>query len=257
LKWISIFDDERRNDLLTPEFQRSLHGHDSAEFLLRAYDVCPKRDFVTQTTCADVLTYLPCDILTKVDIASMAYALEARSPFLDHHVVDLAARMPIEWKLHGRRGKKILVDTFADLLPPRIQTRAKMGFGVPLDHWFRNELRPLLEDVLLSKQALERGLFQSSVVRGLVDEHVRGAWDHSYRLWSLLVLELWQRTFLDGAVPWQEPRRQSRQLVFHTDPSEDTTRTNGAPLLPQSMPSSTANALYKFLEPILNPLLAM
>ncbi|MES2790256.1 MAG: asparagine synthase (glutamine-hydrolyzing) [Planctomycetota bacterium] len=201
LKWVSIFDDERRADLYTPEFRASLGGHDSAEFLLQAYEECPDRDFVTRTTCADVLTYLPCDILTKVDIASMAFALEARSPFLDHEVVDFAARLPIEWKMRGRHGKQILVDTFADLLPKRIQTRAKMGFGVPLDHWFRNELRPLIEDVLLAPASLNRGLFQPAQVRRLVDEHVRGAWDHSYRLWSLLVLELWQRTFLDGAVP--------------------------------------------------------
>lgn len=199
LKWISIFDEERRKELQTREFQSSLKGHDSAEFLLDAFQVCPRRDFVTQTTCADVLTYLPCDILSKVDIASMAYGLEARAPFLDHHVVDLAARLPIEWKLHGRQGKKILVDAFADLLPKRIQTRAKMGFGVPLDHWFRNELRPLLEDVLLSQKSIDRGLFQADTVRRLVSEHVNGAWDHSYRLWSLLVLELWQRQFLDVA----------------------------------------------------------
>jgi asparagine synthase (glutamine-hydrolysing) len=198
LKWISIFDDERRSELLTPEFQTSLAGHDSAQFLLDAYNICPKRDFVTQTTCADVLTYLPCDILTKVDIASMAYGLEARAPFLDHHVVDLAARLPIEWKLHGRQGKQILIDTFAELLPKRIQKRAKMGFGVPLDHWFRNELRPLLEDVLLSQQARDRGLFQPDTVRRLVMEHTQGSWDHSYRLWSLLVLEMWQRQFLYG-----------------------------------------------------------
>ena len=99
---------------------------------------------MTRTTCADVLTYLPCDILTKVDIASMAYSLECRCPFLDHEVAELAARMPIELKLSHSGGKRILIDTFHDLLPPAIQTRSKMGFGVPLDHWFRGELRPLL-----------------------------------------------------------------------------------------------------------------
>lgn len=201
LKWVSIFDDERRAELYTPEFRARLNGHDPAEFLFQAYEECPDRDFVTQTTCADVLTYLPCDILTKVDIASMAFALEARSPFLDHEVVDFAARLPMAWKIHGRQGKQILIDTFADLLPKRVQTRKKMGFGMPLDHWFRDELRPLLEDVLLSPRTLGRGYFQPAQVRRLVDEHVRGQWDHSYRLWSLLVLELWQRTYLDGDVP--------------------------------------------------------
>src|SRR5690606_32697444 len=103
----------------------------------------------TRTTCADVLTYLPFDILKKVDIASMAYSLEARSPFLDHHVVELASRMPISLKLKNGRGKVILTETFADLLPASIQTRSKMGFGVPLTPWFRNELKDLLIESIL------------------------------------------------------------------------------------------------------------
>jgi asparagine synthase (glutamine-hydrolysing) len=144
------------------------------------------------------LSYLPCDILTKVDIASMAYSLEARSPFLDHHVAELAARMPIELKLQGNKGKMILIETFRDLLPASIQTRSKMGFGVPIDHWFRGELQSLLRDSLLSETARSRGYFQPRVVEQLVDEHTSGRWDHSYRLWSLLCFEHWCRTFLDG-----------------------------------------------------------
>lgn len=197
LKWISIFDDARLPGMYADGFRSQLAGTDPADFLLAAYGECPGRDFVTRTTCADVLTYLPCDILTKVDIATMAYALEARCPFLDQEVVQLAARIPIEWKLQGRRGKKILVETFSDLLPADIQTRPKMGFGVPLDHWFRDELKQLLHDVLLDRQSLERGIFRPEAVRQLVEEHVSNRWDHSYRLWSLLVLELWQQRFLD------------------------------------------------------------
>ena len=85
--------------------------------LLDAYDECPDRDFITRTTCADLLTYLPFDILKKVDVASMAFSLEARSPFLDHHVVELAARIPMDLKLSGSRSKAILTETFDDLLP--------------------------------------------------------------------------------------------------------------------------------------------
>jgi asparagine synthase (glutamine-hydrolysing) len=148
-----------------------------------------------------VLTYLPCDILTKVDIASMAYGLECRSPLLDHRVAELAARMPIRLKQRGRRGKRILTETFADLLPPSIQRRKKMGFGVPIDHWFRNELKPLVHDALLDRRALQRGYFRPEIVRRLVDEHMTGGWDHSYRLWALLCFELWQRTYLDPPAP--------------------------------------------------------
>jgi asparagine synthase (glutamine-hydrolysing) len=200
LKWIGIFDDERRHALYTDEFRAELGDAQAIDFLLQAYAECPSRDFVTRTTCTDLLTYLPCDILTKVDIASMAYSLECRCPFLDHYVVELAARMPIELKRSGGRGKRILTETFADLLPPAIQKRPKMGFGVPLDSWFRGELRELLQDTLLDRRSLERGYLQPAAVRQLVEEHIGGQWDHSYRLWALLCLEGWHRMFLDSPI---------------------------------------------------------
>lgn len=203
LKWVSIFDDERLPGLLSEGLTERLAGHDPASFLLEAYQECPGRDFVTRTTCADVLTYLPCDILNKVDIASMAHSLEVRAPFLDQHVAELAARLPIEWKRRDGRGKQILLETFSDLVPAEIQTRPKMGFGVPLDVWFRGELRPLLEETLLDPGTLSRGWFRPEAVRQLVSEHVENRWDHSYRLWSLLVFELWQRRFVDSAGPPQ------------------------------------------------------
>ncbi len=127
LRWIGIFDNDARDRLYSTEFKARIAGFDSAEFLLDAYQLCPDRDFITRTTAVDVQTYLPCDILTKVDIASMAASLEARSPFLDHYVAELAARMPLDLKFERGRGKKILVETFKDLLPSSIQTRKKMG----------------------------------------------------------------------------------------------------------------------------------
>jgi len=197
LKWISIFDDERLPGLLSPGLAAARTEHDPAGFLLEAYAACGQANPVARTACADARTYLPGDILFKVDIASMAHSLEVRSPFLDQEVADLSARIPLEWKRRGRQGKQILVDTFADLLPPGIATRPKMGFGVPLDSWFRGELRPLLEQVLLDPQALRRGWFEPGAIRRLIAEHVENRWDHSYRLWALLVFELWQQRFLD------------------------------------------------------------
>ncbi|HEX6986619.1 MAG TPA: asparagine synthase (glutamine-hydrolyzing), partial [Planctomycetaceae bacterium] len=124
LRWVGTFDADSRARLYTPEFAERIGGYDSFDFLGRAYAACPGRDFITRTTCADVLSYLPCDILTKVDVASMAVGLEARSPFLDHHVAELAALMPLELKLTAAGGKRILIETFADLLPPAIRSRA-------------------------------------------------------------------------------------------------------------------------------------
>jgi asparagine synthase (glutamine-hydrolysing) len=131
----------------------------------------------------------------------MAHSLEVRAPLLDQQVAELAAAMPIEWKRRDGRGKQILLETFSDLVPRDIQTRPKMGFGVPLDVWFRGELRPLLEETLLDSSSLARGWFRPDAVRQLVSEHVENRWDHSYRLWSLLVFELWQRRFIDSVAP--------------------------------------------------------
>ncbi|MEI7700594.1 MAG: asparagine synthase C-terminal domain-containing protein, partial [Planctomycetia bacterium] len=178
---------------------------DPAACIFEAYGKFPGRDFITRITATDLQTYLPCDILTKVDIASMAASLECRCPFLDHEVVELAARMPIQMKQSVSRSKKILVETFRNLIPPAIQTRRKMGFGVPIDHWFRHELQPLLRDVLLSDRCLSRGLLNPGSVRTLVEEHTSGTVNHAYRLWNLLCLELWQRTFLDQLPPATAP----------------------------------------------------
>lgn len=205
LRWIGIFDQQLRNELYTAEFTNHLAGFDSGYLILDAYQQCPQRDFVTRTTSVDVQTYLPCDILTKVDIASMAYGLEARSPFMDHRVAELAAHMPIELKFQPGRGKKILIETFSDLLPASIQNRPKMGFGVPIDHWMRNEYRDMLRDLLLSERSLQRGYFRKEAIERLINEHLTQRWDHAYRLWNLLCLELWHRIYVDAPPPLTAP----------------------------------------------------
>jgi asparagine synthase (glutamine-hydrolysing) len=141
---------------------------------------------------ADLQTYLPNDILLKVDIASMANGLEVRCPFLDREVVDLALRLPASL----RRGKSILRRAFRDLLPPSILGRGKMGFGVPLTEWLRGGLRPMLEDAMASLE--KRGLLDARGIRRLTADHLSCAQDHRDRLWLLLVLELWLRRFYDA-----------------------------------------------------------
>ncbi len=205
LNWITIFNSSRLEWLVTPELWKLAQAEDPAACIFAAYNKFPKRDFITRTTATDVQTYLPCDILTKVDIASMAASLECRCPMLDHKVVELAARMPIEVKQTLRQSKKVLIDTFKDLIPLDIQTRKKMGFGVPIDHWFRAELKPMLYDVLLSDRCLSRGLLNPAAVQTLVEEHTSGTMDHAYRLWNLLCLELWQRMYIDSIPPISAP----------------------------------------------------
>jgi asparagine synthase (glutamine-hydrolysing) len=175
-----------------------LPDEDPIQFLTAALDRSKGRDAVTAFSLADLVTYLPCDLMTKVDIASMAHSLECRQPFLDYRVVELAARMPRQLKFRRGHGKLILKDAFDDLLPHSIQTRRKMGFGVPLDHWFRHELREYARGILLDSKTLDRGLFRPEAVVQLWEEQQAGLFNHGYRLWSLLVLELWQREWIDG-----------------------------------------------------------
>ncbi len=189
----------------SPELIQAIGNGDSldddpATVLLRAMGAANRRDPVTQALVADLLTYLPCDLLVKVDLASMAHSLECRGPFLDHRVVELAMAMPIDRKLRLRSGrsKVVLKEAFADLLPPIIRNRPKMGFGVPLDRWFRGELKDELRAVLLDPSSLGRGLFQPEAVNRLVSDHIEGRRDHSQRLWALLMLELWFRNHGDG-----------------------------------------------------------
>ncbi|MEJ7618332.1 MAG: asparagine synthase-related protein [Pyrinomonadaceae bacterium] len=144
----------------------------------------------------DTMTYLPNDLLTKVDIATMAVSLK-RSPFLDHHVIDFAASLPENLKLRGLSTKYVLKKALKELLPLQNLTRRKMGFGVPISHWLRQPLLPMMRETLLGERAARRGMLRAETVRRLIDEHVARRADHAHRLWTLLMLELWFERFID------------------------------------------------------------
>ena len=197
LQWIAIFNETRRAELYADSFIEQLADSDPYQFLGTAWRSAAGRDAVAQVALADLMTYLPCDLMNKVDIATMAHGLECRQPFLDHRVVELALQMPTHLKYRGGRGKRILADAFGDLLPAWVFRRRKMGFGVPLNHWFRDELKSLAHHVLLDTKTRDRGYFREETIRRLLKEHTEGQADHSSRLWSLLVLELWMREWID------------------------------------------------------------
>lgn len=207
--WMTTFDERRRLALYTDSFLDHLGStvaalDDPAEadpqtWLGRRMASAGKRDPVARAMVADILTYLPGDLLVKVDLASMAHSLECRGPFLDHRVVELAAAIPTRRKLAPRSGRSkiVLKEAFADLLPAAIRHRRKMGFGVPIGRWFRSELKDELHAVLLDPVCTGRGLFRVEEVENLLAEHVEGRREHAPRLWALLMLELWFRTHLD------------------------------------------------------------
>jgi asparagine synthase (glutamine-hydrolysing) len=146
----------------------------------------------------DALTYLPEDVLTKVDRTSMAHSIESRVPLLDNEVVAFASTLPAGLKIKNGRRKHVLKEVAATLLPRDLVDRPKQGFGVPLGVWFRGSLRELFADTLLSRSALERGYFQQKFVRRLVAEHTSGKRDHTLRLWQLVVFERWHQQYVSG-----------------------------------------------------------
>ncbi len=158
------------------------------------FEMSTSNNFVEKIMEVDLLNYLPDDLLVKADVASMAHSLEVRSPFLDHRVIEFAAALPLEWKLGpGIRGnsKHILKTAFQDMLPADILKRGKMGFGIPLVSWLRNEWAAYTREILLSNEVRERGVFDPDAVGRLLDEHIEGRADNAYKIWNLLCFELW------------------------------------------------------------------
>jgi asparagine synthase (glutamine-hydrolysing) len=146
----------------------------------------------------DLNLYLPYDLLTKIDIASMAVGLEARAPMVDHEFVEFIARLPTRFKRSGLSTKVIFRKAMKGILPKPILNRAKRGFSVPLDLWFRGHLKDLLREILLSRRSTGRGYFNRNVIEAMIDAHTSGRADHQQELWGLLMLELWHRMFIDG-----------------------------------------------------------
>ncbi|NOZ20344.1 MAG: asparagine synthase (glutamine-hydrolyzing) [Planctomycetes bacterium] len=198
MMWISIFDEDSKRFLYTDDLAAEMADRDSFAFLKQYYDMPGRTDFLGRTTFVDMMTYLPCDLLTKVDVTSMAHSLEARSPFLDHKLIEFVATIPTHFKLRKLKTKHILKRAFGDLLPECIVKRPKMGFGVPIAEWFRKDLADYVRDVLLDARATGRGIFKKKSVEQLVNQHINRQADHGYRLWALLMLELWHREFIDS-----------------------------------------------------------
>jgi asparagine synthase (glutamine-hydrolysing) len=197
LRWVSVFDGQAKQDLFTENFRRQTRGDSAASMLDPWFARANGSGIVDAALLADIMTYLPNDLLVKVDIATMANSLEARSPFLDHHVIEFAASLPEKYKLRGLTTKYLLKQMLRKLLPAENLDRRKMGFGVPISHWFRGKLQPFLRETLLAEASLKRGLFRPEAVARLVELHTRGERDYSPQLWTLLMLELWFQRFID------------------------------------------------------------
>lgn len=195
--WLCHFSTGMKNDIYTDDFSTLVSSVDSFALLFEKYREAEADNFLDKTLYTDVMMYLPDDLLVKVDVGSMANSLEARSPFLDHEFMEFVARIPSGLKLKGRETKSILKETLKGILPDEVLYREKMGFGIPIDHWFRNELKDMAYDVILSERAIARGYFKKEAIKKILDEHTSGKWSWQNHIWNLLMLELWHRMFID------------------------------------------------------------
>lgn len=193
------FSEADRRQLYTPEFAAEVGAADPLAHVAGAWDRREGLSAVDRLMAVDLDTYLPDDLLAKVDVTSMANSLEVRSPLLDYELMELAARLPVRLKQRGTEGKVVLRDAVRGWLPDDILDRPKQGFAVPLEGWLRKELRDVPEDVLLDPVATDRGIFRQQEVRRLIEEHRSGR-NRAEQLWAMINLELWFRTCVDRDV---------------------------------------------------------
>jgi asparagine synthase (glutamine-hydrolysing) len=187
-----------RWELYTDDFRASIHGSDTPAMFDASVSNSDAVETLDQYMQFDFDGYLSDGINTKVDIASMMHSLEVRAPFLDHRLVEFAARLPTSLKQRGTRGRILYKKAVAPHIPAPILDRKKRGLTLPVDEWLRGPLRPALDDVVSGAELRERGHFQQEKIERMYQDHVAGRADNGYPLWNLMVLELWMRQFVDG-----------------------------------------------------------
>jgi asparagine synthase (glutamine-hydrolysing) len=200
--------------LYAPEFQQQLQKSNPFAFTEDILKKAQHLDPVSRYQYLDTRQYLPADILTKVDRMSMATSLEVRAPLLDYTVVEYMATLPVSFKLREGVNKHLLRQFCSSLLPPSVLQKRKQGFAIPADRWFQHELREAAEEILIAPRTIARGYFRKETLQQLLRHHATGQRDYSAWIWSLIVLEMWFRMFLD-----KEHRMQPRPHVVVSQPA--------------------------------------
>lgn len=192
LSYTAYFTNEQKADLYTDHFKSIVTGADTYDIIAARFLESGSNNRTEQAVYADFVTYLPEDLLAKVDIASMAVSLEGRSPFLDHELLELSAKIPFHLKLKGLNDKKyILKEALRGLVPDEVMDRPKMGFGIPIDHWFRNELKDYAYAKLQGGELVRRNIVREDAVKNILDQHTGTNINFAPHIWALLTLELW------------------------------------------------------------------
>ncbi len=196
LRWGSYFSPAWKTNLWREEYRTQFTRRPAEALLVSEFEDAFADCFMDRTLFTDIHTYLPGDLLVKADRMTMAHSLEGRSPFLDHELASWAARLPENMKVRGRTGKYLLRKAFARDLPPRVHTRGKQGFGIPLGDWFRGPLSDWARDVILDPQSPLDQWFESQPRQRLLEEHAAGRANHGKRIYALVVLGLWAENVL-------------------------------------------------------------
>lgn len=199
INWHCFFTNEQKEKLYSDNLKENLYNSAYA-YLENTFKTAKAKNIMDKTFYTDIKTYLPECLLVKMDIASMANSLEARSPFLDYRMLELSASLPASWKIHGLTTKYILKKTFKELIPKEILNRKKMGFGIPIGKWFKTDWKNYFKETVLSQKAVNRGYFRKESLEQLFNEHVSGKRNHGYRMWALLMLELWHKVYIDKEI---------------------------------------------------------
>jgi asparagine synthase (glutamine-hydrolysing) len=195
---LCIFREEQKTPIYSDFMRQTLANQFAPDYLNHILSQGLKYPGLDAYLYADLIAYLPECLMTKMDIASMANSLEARSPFLDHEFLELVAGFPSSWKLRGiHSSKHILTQAANGWLPDSILNRRKQGFAIPMSHWFKGKLKSYVEDTLLSKKALSRNLFRPEGLKMMLNSNLAGKTDYSYQLWTLLMLEHWYKVYID------------------------------------------------------------
>ncbi len=196
--YICYFTNRMKDELYTEAFKEKMWDSDSYQIIADRFRESGSQNEVEQAVYADFATYLPDDLMTKVDIDTMAVALEGRSPFLDHEFLELTAQIPFRLKLKGRNDKKyILKEALRGIVPDEVMFRKKMGFSIPVHSWFRNELKGYAYETLLSEKAASRGIFKREALKRFLDTHMTTNLQFGYHIWALITLELWFQEYFD------------------------------------------------------------
>jgi asparagine synthase (glutamine-hydrolysing) len=196
--WVACFTEQERDVLYTPDMRAAVQTQEARAVVRDPYEASNASTLIERLLDVDTQTYLPDQLLVKMDVASMANSLEVRSPLLDHHFMERIAALPLGAKMTRSSAKRLLKEAVRPWLPNALLERPKQGFTMPIADWLRRELRAFPQTMLLSERSRQRGLFEPAAIEQLLSDHHRGLRDNSTKLWALLQLELWFQTYVDA-----------------------------------------------------------